>query len=175
MGTSAKASKKNAYDPARQWGLKPESEAPGATYVVSGHVVSSSDMRSMYIAENMGREAQAKAVRKVAAADADKVLEKLLARDKEGTKALSAARAFSKRRADEVKQEGKGKAKEKAKESGNAAATKSRPHSNMKQTGEDHEPRKSAYSAGLIRQLGFDPAAKDGKAVKHAGAQSKVC
>ena len=111
MGTSAKASKKNAYDPARQWGLKPESEAPGATYVVSGHVVSSSDMRSMYSAENMGREAQAKAVRKVAAADADKVLEKLLARDKEGTKALSAARAFSKRRADEVKQEGKGKAK----------------------------------------------------------------
>ena len=76
---------------------------------------------------------------------------------------------------EKVKAKGKGKAKEKAKESGNAAATKSRPHSNMKQTGEDHEPRKSAYSAGLIRQLGFDPAAKDGKAVKHAGAQSKVC
>ncbi|TBU51989.1 hypothetical protein BD310DRAFT_862590 [Dichomitus squalens] len=175
MGSSAKSSKKVAYDPAKQWGLKPESHTPGATYVVSGHIVSGSDSGSMYIGENMGRDAQAKAVRKVAAADTDKALEKLLARDKEGTRALSAAREFSKRRVEGLEQASKGKAKAgtRAQGSGKTAA-KNESERNTAKTDEDGDRRKSAYSAGLIRQLGFDPTAKDGRGARHVGAQSKL-
>ena len=76
---SVSAKKKPAYDPARQWGLKPETSASSSsTYVVSGHVVSGSgaDLETLYIGENVGREAQAKAARKLAA-DSDKALQRL--------------------------------------------------------------------------------------------------
>ena len=51
MSGSANASKKNVYDPVRsgEWGAKPGSRARGAAYVVSGHVVSSSDMQQICI------------------------------------------------------------------------------------------------------------------------------
>ena len=50
---------KPAYDPARQWGLKPgpsaldSSSGGGSTYVMSGHIISNS---SKFVAENIGRE-----------------------------------------------------------------------------------------------------------------------
>ncbi|KAI1798437.1 hypothetical protein LXA43DRAFT_875943 [Ganoderma leucocontextum] len=166
-GTAAKAKKKE-YDAARQWGLKPEGQASGSTYIVSGHIVSGSDSRSMFIGENVGREAQAKAARKVASADADKALQRLLSKDKEGTKASTPAPESSKRRAEEIKSEGKGKGK--AKEGGTKA--KSRPDDT--ETSEDKQPHRKAYSAQLIKQLGFDPAAKDGKTVKDAEVQSRL-
>ncbi len=187
---TATAKKKPVYDPARQWGLKPEgsSTAPGATYVVSGHVISGStaDPRNMYIGEQMGREAQAKAARKLAA-DSDKALQRLLARDKEGTKAVSSAREFMKRKAQEVKQEGKkagktkgktkGKTNEKTKgksESSASAVSSASEKDTESGEGDDSRPRKNAYSAELIKQLGFDPTAKDGRTNKDANAKSKV-
>ena len=40
---------------------------------------------------------------------------------------------------------------------------------------DDSKPRKNAYSAELIKQLGFDPTAKDGRPMKDPNVQSKVC
>lgn len=149
MSSSAAKAKKKDYDPARQWGLKPEGQTSGSTYIVSGHIVSGSDSRTMFMGENFGREAQAKAARKVAAADADKALKRKLMKDKKGAKA------------EEVKPEGKTKGKGKS------------PHS-APETSEDKQPHRKAYSAQMIKQLGFDPAAKDGKSVKDAEVQSRV-
>ncbi|KAI0353346.1 hypothetical protein OH77DRAFT_1483713 [Trametes cingulata] len=162
-GMSTVAKKKAAYDPARQWGLKPEHESAGATYVVQGHVVSGADSRSMYVAETVGRDAQAKAARKLSAVDSEKALQKLLQRDKEGTKALMTAREFSKRKAEESK-DGKKKRE-------NEAGEKRKREEDQE---EGRKPRKNAYSAQLIKQLGFDPTAKEGRKVKDDSVKSKL-
>ncbi|KAI0711612.1 hypothetical protein C8Q76DRAFT_623679 [Earliella scabrosa] len=184
-GMSVSAKKKPAYDPARQWGLKPETSASSSsTYVVSGHVISGSgaDLETMYIGENVGREAQAKAARKLAA-DSDKALQRLLARDKEGTKAVLSAREFAKRKAEEVKKEkGKGKEGKKVGKSNASASTNASKSGKAKESKleptakqeDDSRMRKNAYSAELIKQLGFDPTAKDGRAPKDAEIQSKL-
>ncbi|KAI0634931.1 hypothetical protein C8Q77DRAFT_1104805 [Trametes polyzona] len=168
-GMSAAAKKKAAYDPARQWGLKPEREAVGATYVVQGHAVSGSDSRSLYVNETVGRDAQAKAARKLSAVDSEKALQKLLMRDKEGTKALVTARAFSKRKAEEAERARDGSTKKQK-----VAEGKEKQRSSSESGDEDRRPRKNAYSAQLIKQLGFDPTAKDGRKVKDTNVQSKL-
>jgi len=60
LSTSAKYTHKHAYDPAKKWGLQPSNATTttttsgfGATYVVSGHVVTNN--------ETTGREGQARA------------------------------------------------------------------------------------------------------------------
>ncbi|KAH9896607.1 hypothetical protein C8Q73DRAFT_686215 [Cubamyces lactineus] len=160
-GMSSQPKKKPAYDPARQWGLKPEREADGTTYVVQGHVISGSDSRSLYVTESVGRDAQAKAARKISAVDSEKALQKLLQRDKEGTKALLSAREFSKRNAETVAKDGSKRQKAEKAES--------------KHTEEEMDkPRRNAYSAQLIRQIGFDPTAKEGRKVKDTDVQSKL-
>ncbi|KAI0363154.1 hypothetical protein BV20DRAFT_1126452 [Pilatotrama ljubarskyi] len=164
-GMSTAAKKKSAYDPARQWGLKPENESSGATYVVQGHVISGADSRSMYVAESVGRDAQAKAARKLSAVDSEKALQKLLQRDKEGTRALVTAREFSERKAEESKD---GKRKQKAE------AGEKRKREDVLDGEEERKPRKNAYSAQLIKQLGFDPTAKDGRKVKDDAVKSKL-
>ncbi|CAA7262199.1 unnamed protein product [Cyclocybe aegerita] len=146
LTTTSTHKRKNDYDPARQWGLKPdESRAEGATYVVSGHVVTgtSSDPRTMYMTENIGREGQAKAKRKLESRDADRALKALLQRDKEGMQAVMAAREVGgcmKR----SKNEKKGKKKQ-------------------VEDGEDTKLRQTAYSAEIIKLLGFDPSLKPGQ------------
>ncbi|KAI0763988.1 hypothetical protein BD413DRAFT_198810 [Trametes elegans] len=158
-GMSSFAKKKTTYDPSRQWGLKPEVEPSGATYVVQGHVVSGSDSRSLHLSETIGRDAQAKAARKLSAVDSEKALQQLLKRDKAGTKALMTAREFLKRKA----------------EGANGATTKGvAPEKKPLDNDEDRKPRKNAYSAQLIKQLGFDPTAKDGRQAKDANVQSKL-
>ena len=63
LSTSAKYTHKHAYDPTKKWGLQPPGTATntttsgfGATYIVSGHVVTNNEMT--------GREGQAR-VKKV--------------------------------------------------------------------------------------------------------------
>ncbi|CDO73927.1 hypothetical protein BN946_scf185016.g84 [Trametes cinnabarina] len=169
-GMSTMPKKKSGYDPSRQWGLKPDRDPEGATYVVQGHVVSGSDSRSLFVAETVGRDAQAKAARKLSAVDQEKALQKLLARDKEGTRALMTAREWSKRKEQEAKdgkdKGGKGKMKQ-TKHKAVAAEEK-----DPGDEGEKH--RKHGYSAQLIKQLGFDPTAKDGRKVKDENVQSKL-
>ena len=136
---------------------------------------SANDPRAMYVNERMGRDAQARAARVVAAKDGDRQLQRLLARDKEGTRALASAREFAKRQAEEAEKErekaaaksAKGKGREKGKGKRKAEEDEGR-------VVEEKPLRKNAYSAELIKQLGFDPAGKDGRPTKDAGVQSKV-
>ena len=163
-GLRDNSKKKPAYDPARQWGLKPDDSLSGSTYVLSGHVISGSagDSRSMYVGETIGREAQAKASR-VSAKDADRTLKALLEKDKEGTRALFKARqtvgrkdgtkdinsSSSKRESDDIPS---GSEEEEV-------STQPRP------------PRKNAYSADVIKKLGFDPTSRAGKKSKQQVAE----
>jgi minichromosome maintenance protein 10 len=155
----------------------------GATYVVAGHVVggAAGDSRSLNVAETMGREGQAKAKRKFGQ-DADRQLKALLERDKEGMKAVVRAREVAKimdeKNGKRVKGEGngveksdKGKGRAKGKEK---ASTKVRfgefddsdLSSDFDLIIEDpgkSNAQKSAYSAQVIKQLGFDPTMKPGQ------------
>ncbi|KAG1816707.1 uncharacterized protein BJ212DRAFT_1446818 [Suillus subaureus] len=171
MTTSSSKKRKADYDPQRQWGLQP-SEASGsrggnATYVVSGHVVSGSnrDVSSMFVAENMGREGQARAKRKLIQ-DADHELKRLLERDKEGMRAVAKAREIgtmtAKRTFDSAKDKKYAKLKGKARDSGSISAS-------------DTPQTKLAYSADIIKKLGFDPAAKTGqKRAVQSAVQDKI-
>lgn len=144
--------RKAAYDPARQWGMKPEAESNSTTYVVSGHIVGGYTST----AETMGREAQAKAQRVKMKQD-DKMLKSLLDRDKDGMKTVIKAREFmeqqkEKEREKEKGHKGKGKGKEKEKEAA--------PKKSMLET---TKAVKNSFSAEVVKQLGFDPTAKPGQ------------
>lgn len=182
MSTTSAPSRKQTYDPARQWGLKPsESHLSGsdATYVISGHVVSGSgsgsDSRSLFVAESMGREGQAKAQRKLSGKDADKALKALLERDKEGMRAVVKAREVAMqgciadqkggKRGKGDTRKGKSKEKTKTADSDDSATVPENSVVSMKKS----------YSAGIIKQLGFDPAVKLGrKRADDATVQKKV-
>ena len=197
LSTGAKRTKP-AFDPARQWGLLPDNSGGGggATYVVSGHVVSggASDPRSVYVGEAVGREAQAKAAR-ASAKDADRALQRLLQRDKDGMKYVVSARDYEKNRAKKESEDGngkgngKGKGKPVAQKTSEKASVKgkrkqvddeeSEPSESSSDSSEDEDtdtPKKQgkSYSAQLIRNLGFDPTGREGKKVKDHGLQKKV-
>ena len=182
-GMTTFAKKKSAYDPSRQWGLKPDMESgtSGATYVVSGHIVSDrKESSGLFVNETLGRDAQAKAARKMSAKDADRALEELLKRDKEGMKAVKVAREFGRKleREKEGKEQsgraGKSKGKEKAKEDSGKTTRRDENLGDHSSDEEFKKPVKNAYSATLVRNLGFDPTAKDGRKVKDAEVQKKV-
>ncbi|KZT22982.1 hypothetical protein NEOLEDRAFT_1170979 [Neolentinus lepideus HHB14362 ss-1] len=157
--------KRNEYDSRRQWGLKPELDSgSGAVYVVSGHVVSGSAAKDMYIGESIGREGQAKAARKLAAKDTDRVMEELLKRDKEGMKALVKAREFGMNAKDAVgiRTDGTDRRKQKTREKEKRSAA----------TGGG---LKNAFSAKMIKTLGFDPTNKTGsRRVEDGEVQKKL-
>lgn len=180
------AKRKSAYDPSRQWGLKPEPDSgTGATYIVSGHIVSGGkEKNSLFVNENIGREAQAKAARKLSGKDADRALETLLKRDKEGMRAVKAARDHQRKLLKKEKEE-----RAEAGGKKNAKGAKAAPAKRKKQEESDSESEsesgtsdedkpekavKNAFSATMVRSLGFDPTAKDGRKVKDSDVQRKV-
>ena len=173
--------RKTVYDPQRQWGLKPEdgSIGDGATYVVSGHVVSgtSSDPRTVYLSETIGRDGQAKAKRKMGK-DADRALQALLERDREGMKTVMRAREVGKvlvkseqgGKSEQGKKDGKGKRRQVADDMEDG-----------EESGEERDicgtekKQQSSYSAGVIRSLGFDPSMQMGqRKPDNTNSQNKV-
>ncbi|KAF7326696.1 DNA replication licensing factor mcm10 [Mycena venus] len=135
MSTTARK-KQPEYDPRR----KVRARLGGATYVVAGHIVNAGrgDPRdSLFVAEHMGREGQAKASRKLAAREDARVLKALSGRDAEGMKAVLKAREVALAEKD----------KEKAGATPDAKAM----------------PAKSAFSPQVIKNLGFDPTHKSGQ------------
>ena len=184
MTTSSAHKRKSAYDPMRQWGLKPEENTSGngATYVLSGHIVTgaSSDPRSVHLAESMGREGQAKAKRKLAGKEADRALKELLQRDKEGMKAVMKAREP---RAGKEKGKDKGTIKGASRSVVGKKRTKKGLDSDEEESEDDDDfqskddnTRKATYSAGVIKSLGFDPSMKPGqRRVENKVIQNKVC
>lgn len=188
MSREATHKRKHDYDPLTKWGLKPEERSnTGATYMVSGHVVpgTSNDPRTLYVTESIGREGQAKARRKLAGKDADKALMTLLERDKEGMVAVMKAREVAATQKMKGKEEkGKGqekedkgkKTKKKSREDGGEGTredTQSGAESCVEKEG---VARKTGYSAGVIKSLGFDPSMKPGQRKREiAGVREKVC
>jgi minichromosome maintenance protein 10 len=165
MSTTAGPRRKPAYDPARQWGLKPAEPGTGETYIISGHIVngSSTDSRSVFISENIGREGQAKARRKIAGKDADKALESMLERDKEGMRAVVKAREVGMKMDMEKSVGKKGKKAEKISKSGTLTEAGNAPTTS------------SSYSSSVIRSIGFDPAVKPGQQqASDSAVQQKV-
>ncbi|TFK72388.1 hypothetical protein BDN72DRAFT_957386 [Pluteus cervinus] len=180
MSTSAvsKRSKNNAssYDPARQWGLKPEPDSGGSTYVVSGHVISGGGgprADGLYVGENYGREGQAKAKRQSVKGADKELLKKLMERDKEGMKTVLAARVAIKAAKAKEEQKEKGTKQEKEKGTKVKVVEQQRVESeddddwyedeakeNTSKEDESKSERKGAYSAEVIKQLGFDPSLK---------------
>ena len=177
MTSSSLKKRKPDYDPQRQWGLQPsEASARGgdATYVVSGHVVSGSnrDASSLFVAETMGREGQARAKRKLAQ-DANRELKVLLQRDKEGMRAVAKAREIGsmtvKRASSGAKDKSSAKGKQKARDTDDVSESDDTKISEAPQT-------KLAYSAEIIKKLGFDPAVKIGQTRgAQSAVQDKVC
>ena len=158
MSISSGPKPKPAYDPARQWGLKPaEAHEPGsATYVISGHTIngSGSDVQSLYVAETIGREGQAKAKRKLANKDADRALKALLERDKDGMKAVLTARVFATEDGRKQPKSAKGRETLKAKLGD---------RDQEQTTGGPTSTSRHSYSAAVIKNLGFDPAVQAGR------------
>lgn len=185
MGASNKPARKPAYDPARQWGLKPEPVAGASTYVISGHVVGGA-AGSIFVAETMGREGQAKAKRKFDR-DADRELKALLERDKEGMRAVVRAREVAKEMKEksgkQPKSRTKGKDKAIDRDKGKEPKKSKAKEDTDSSSGSDLEieppvatnAQKNAYSANIIKQLGFDPTVKTGhKRVDDIDIDNKV-
>ncbi|KAF6750315.1 hypothetical protein DFP72DRAFT_1139493 [Ephemerocybe angulata] len=145
MSTSTVVKRKHDYDPARQWGLAPSltSTSSSSTYIVSGHIVKNSQA-SMFNSENMGREGQAKAKRKLANDEVERQLKKMLERDREGMEVVIKAREAAQARLD----------------ASEAAASGSGSGSGSKESGAKGKGK--AYSQSVIRSLGFDPTLRPG-------------
>jgi hypothetical protein len=179
---SGSQKRKAAYDPQRKWGLQPANGSVGSpsssqleggegpTYVVAGHIVAggASGKHDMFLKEKLGREAQARAARRTNSRDTDVALKRLLARDKEGMRAVQEARKFAmKTKAREKQRTANGKEVGKAVEGGDTGDSYSESSGNDDE--EDDalvgKPRstktaKNAYSARVIKELGFDPTVK---------------
>ncbi|KIJ47326.1 hypothetical protein M422DRAFT_45867 [Sphaerobolus stellatus SS14] len=163
MSTSNKA-RKPAFDPDRKWGLLPDESkvgggsgsGEGTTYVISGHVISSS--RPEYVEEKIGRGRAERLKRRREEEETEKMLNTVLGRDGDGVNPNSAAGAV--RKAREVMKMLKG---EKADKKGSSSDS-------AKEAG----PAKKGYSAEAIKRIGFDPMAKSGRDEKTADTQRKL-
>lgn len=160
MGMSTSAARRSKrreaeFDPDKQWGLLPTSSSAGggSTYVLSGHVVSS--QADIFVGERMGREAQARAQRKAASQEVDKVLKQLVEKDKDGMRPVLRAR-----------------------EAGTKERKKQKPKDDETTT-EDAKLRKyQGYSTSVIKGIGFDPASSSivgGKKTENCIVVDKVC
>ena len=186
MGVSSGSQKrKAAYDPQRKWGLAPANGsagpssssqvgAEGPTYVVAGHIVAgaAAGKHDMFLKETVGREAQARAARKANSHDTDVALKRLLVRDKEGMRAVQEAREFAKEtRKKQRVADGKEVGKEEAEVCGDdddGESSGTYDEESCESDGALPRPAtknaktamKNAYSARVIKELGFDPTSK---------------
>ena len=179
--SSGSQKRKAAYDPQRKWGLTPANgsagspsssqvDAEGPTYVVAGHIVAgAAGKHHMFLKEKVGREAQARAARKANSHDTDVTLKRLLARDKEGMRAVQEARKFAKKTRKKQRTTTVGKVVEKEDDIGDSDSESSGTDDDKDFESGDgssaNRPRpttttKNAYSARVIKELGFDPTSK---------------
>jgi minichromosome maintenance protein 10 len=166
-----------AYDPSRQWGLRPEghrgqteTDGGGATYVVQGHVVSRNSQLAAPpkpVGETVGREAQSRAKRKRGARE-EKEVGKALDESVKGSASVSGSSR---------KDKGKGR--------GRSTAEDEEDDDDEDDSKHDQRPEapamsasRTAFSTSMIRTLGFDPTTRPaaGKAGPvDAEVKRKVC
>lgn len=160
MGMSTSAAKRGKkreaeFDPDKQWGLLPTaSSGGGSTYVLSGHVISSSQA-DVFVGERMGREAQARAQRKATGREVDKVLKQLMEKDRDGMRSVLRAR-----------------------EAGGTKVKEGKKATDNELMAEDVQVKKNqGYSASIIKGIGFNPASSSflgGKKTENCVAIDKV-
>ncbi|OCB86034.1 hypothetical protein A7U60_g6932 [Sanghuangporus baumii] len=162
-GLSTTAHKRKAeYDPAQQWGLKPDPVSRGmdgeTTFVVGGFVASSGRAQTLgNVGNTMGREEQARARRKAGTKE-DKILAELLGKSTSHSAGVGGGEAS--REALTVVQKAR-QAVTKARCDSKAAVVGSQTAAPAgEENGDNAEPQCKAYSAELIRRLGFDPTIK---------------
>ncbi|KAL0067149.1 hypothetical protein AAF712_005719 [Marasmius tenuissimus] len=175
-GTSgpAKPKVKNEYDPRRQWGLQPAARntqfgGTDATYVFSGHVARGSSSSDPFFSDTFGRDAQTRTQKKMEGRESEKVLKKLMERDREGVKGILKAReALGVRKKDS---KGKAKVKEGPREGREEA-------SDLDEDSDQEAPqqtRRSNASFQLMKVTGFDSLmAKGGERPKSEDIQKKL-
>jgi hypothetical protein len=148
-----------AYDPSRQWGLRPEghrgqteTDGGGATYVVQGHVVSRNSQLAAPpkpVGETVGREAQSRAKRKRGARE-EKEVGKALDESVKGSASVSGSN-----------RKDKGKGKDKGRGRSTAEDEEDDDEDENKHDQRPEAPAMSAsrtaFSTSMIRTLGFDP------------------
>ena len=170
--------RKAAYDPQRKWGLRPADGSVGSpsssqleggegpTYVVAGHIVAggAAGKHDMFLKEKVGREAQARAARRTNSRDTEVALKRLLARDKEGMRAVQEARKFAKKaKAREKHQIANGKVKGGDAGDGDSSGNNDEEDDDAlddrtrSTTTKKKKKNNNAYSARVIKELGFDP------------------
>lgn len=171
MTTGATHKRKHDYDPLRKWGLKPNDPgtggsgsgtgtgsggALGATYVFGGHVVSNSNVAasSMFVGETMGREAQARAKRKMGDG-----------RVKEREDVLVSRMVGKGRRKSEGGVLVKGNPRTEREEDDDV-------ESGSEGDGRERK-NKPLYSAEFVKSLGFDPSLKAGIGIGGGSGVSK--
>jgi len=137
----------------------------GPTYVVAGHIVAggAAGKHDMFLKEKLGREAQARAARRTNSHDTDVALKRLLARDKEGMRAVQEARKFAMK----TKARGKQQIANGKEEEGDTSDGDSDSSGNDDEEDDSLADRpgstttkkatKNPYSAQVIKELGFDP------------------
>ncbi|KAJ7353201.1 hypothetical protein DFH08DRAFT_956279 [Mycena albidolilacea] len=149
-----------------KWGLKPLEESSGATYLVSGHIIHAGRVDpwdSLFVSENISREGQAKAARKLAAREDAQILKVL-----QDMKAVMKVRevGLGEKEKEKLRSSTKGKQKQKS-DAGEASATA---------TPDASAPKvmtvKSAFSTQALKHLGFDPTIKPGQ-VRHNNSATK--
>lgn len=157
MSTTAHKQRKAAYDPARQWGLKPEVGSRGpdgeSTYVLGGHIASSAraigGQAPGMASDKIGREGQARAKRRKEEHD-EKALEQLLGESKATSSGGSREALEAVRRAREAALESKTNAK--------VTRGMKRASTDGSMPEEEPEPKlRKTYTADTIKRLGFDP------------------
>lgn len=157
------------FDPVKKTGLLPSStkgpraDGGGATYVMSGSVMSPRD--APYVSQNKKKAAEAKEKRTREAREAkdEEMLKKLLQNDNAtaGAKNVQTARDYVRKQ--QKKAENKGK--EKADESDDEDEEK------KKEAEERERKKKAVYKPDMLKKLGFDPTMRPGDALK----TKKVC
>ncbi|KAG7093878.1 hypothetical protein E1B28_007517 [Marasmius oreades] len=144
-GTSglSKAKRKSDYDPRRQWGLQPtnQSSDSDATYVFSGHIAGGDP----FFADTFGRDGQTRAQKKMANRESEKVLQKLLERDKVGMQGIMKTRQMMK----DTKNLGEGGGEKGLEGQEGASAILDGNHPQSK--------RRSRATFQLVKMTGFDP------------------
>ncbi|KAJ4480933.1 hypothetical protein J3R30DRAFT_3462472 [Lentinula aciculospora] len=176
------------YDPVRKTGLLPQdgpskhkfggstSYASEATYVLSGHVVNSSNtVDTMHVSEQMGREGQARAQRADMRTQEDELLKKMLKKERanglDGGEGHVKSVLKAKEVIEKAKKEKESKSIEKGKKSKKKDLRGKRKRHSQESENSDGSDREmevkrlekqstvSRYRPEMIKTLGFDPVA----------------
>jgi len=159
------------FDPSSKWGLipsstskNPRSDGSGATYVMSGNVVSSTDLLHVSKKKEKQERARNQRTKEEREKRDEELLKQLLRADSgtSGARNVMGARDYLKRGTVGKDVKGKGKASQQDIELD---------EEEMKEEARKDKLKKGAFSVEMIKRIGFDPTLRPGQGQK----PRKVC